>query len=360
MYVDKIKITDFRNYKSAEADFSRKKNIIIGENAQGKTNFIEAIYLCAFSRSFRTNRMTELIRLGEKKTRIIAEAESEEIEKNIDITLLDNGRKIIKKNGKILRNATELLNNLVVVVFSPEDLGIIKYSPERRRNFIDKELSQLRPKYYESLRNYKEALKQKNALLKDNHGFSGMDLLDVYDNQLVRYGREVINYRSGFIDMLADRSWEIQDKISNGTEKLQIKYIRSSGSDDLDYNIRKSREKDMIRGFSSIGPHRDDIEFYINGRNSHDFASQGQQRTVALSLKLAEVRMTYEIMGEYPILILDDVLSELDLYRQRYLLGAIEDVQLFITSTEVNESVLSGIEGCHLYRVKEGNISREK
>lgn len=356
MYLKRMRLENFRNYESAQVDFNRNKNLILGENAQGKTNLVEAAYLCAFARSFRTNNATDFVKFGEEQANIRVEAVSEEIEKVIEFTILKNGKKMIKVDGKPVKKTADLLNNLVVVVFSPEDIGIIKDSPEKRRLFIDKELCQIRPGYYDCLKNYKEALRQKNVLLKDREALNRDEMLDIYDIQIVKYGSQIIDYRSAFINMLADRSWEIQHKISNGREKLEIKYKPSAEKRVLEERVRETRGKDKMRGYASIGPHRDDIEFYINDENAQKFASQGQQRTVALSLKLAEVKLTNEILGENPILILDDVLSELDIERQNYLLDSINNIQLFMTSTDVNEEILSKMKEKSIYRVKSGTI----
>lgn len=360
MYLKEMQLVNFRNYERADIKFDRNKNLFLGENAKGKTNLVEAAYLCAFSRSFRTNNATEFVRFGENFALIRIKAVSEDIERTIDFTVLKNGRKMIKVDGKPIKRTADLLNNLVVVVFSPDDIGIIKDSPDKRRLFIDKELCQIRPGYYESLKNYKESLKNKNSILKNKEIENANDLLDVYDSQIIKYGSQIIDYRSAFIDMLADRSWEIQHKISNGREKLEIKYKPSSEKRNLKEKILSTREKDKIRGYASVGPHRDDIEFYINKKNANKYASQGQQRTIALSLKLAEVKITKEIIGENPILILDDVLSELDIERQHYLMEAIDNIQLMMTSTDVSSEILERMKKKTVFLVDDGRISQEK
>lgn len=359
MYLKEMQLVNFRNYERAYIKFDRNKNLFLGENAKGKTNLVEAAYLCAFSRSFRTNNSTEFVRFGEDFAIIRIKAISQEIERVIDFTVLNNGKKMIKIDGKPIKRTADLLNNLVVIVFSPDDMGIIKDSPDKRRLFIDKELCQIRPGYYESLRNYKESLKSKNSLLKNREMSNIEELLDVYDSQMIKYGSKIIDYRSAFIDMLAKRSSEIQSKISNEKEKLDIKYKPSSEKINLEEKILKTREKDKIRGYASVGPHRDDIEFYINEKNAHKYASQGQQRTIALSLKLAEVKITKDVIGENPILILDDVLSELDFERQNYLMDSINNVQLLMTSTDINNGILERMKKKTIFRVDGGMIKKE-
>ena len=349
MRVNSLKLKNFRNYGELEVEFDHKRNIIIGENAQGKTNLIEAIYLCAFARSFRTSNSTDLIKIGEESCNVSVEAVSEDIDK-----------KMIKKDNKFLSRTAELLNNLVVVVFSPDDLRIIKDSPEKRRNFIDKEISQLRPSYFEALRNYKDVLKQKNSLIKQlkaNGSETKMrDMLEIYDMQLAKYGSEIIKIRREFVEMLSEKASKIQNNISKGRETLEIKYVESVAAENILDEIINSRERDIYNGHCSIGPHRDDLDFYINGIDAKKFGSQGQQRTVALSLKLAEIQLAEMILGENAVLLLDDVLSELDRERQSYLLNEIEDVQLFLTSTEVNSELLHGMKEGKIFNVKSGSL----
>ena len=406
MKINGLVLENFRNYKNLEIDFDESRNIIVGENAQGKTNLVEAIYLTAFARSFRTNNSADMIYFGESSGRVSADITSEEIDKNINITLRSDGKKMIQKDGKAVKRTAELLNTVVVIVFTPDDLRIIKDSPEKRRAFINRELSQMRPRYYEQLRRYNEALKEKNALLKgffnvrkktftradnlvlneaingseaagqggnpagasnpfDNSRRYNEDLLDVYDRQLADAAYEILRYRREFTEMLSDEAAEIMGNISGGREELKIEYktscnyvTASDGRDILFSQIRHNRDRDIYNGSASIGPHRDDLEFYINGNDARKFGSQGQQRTIALSLKLAEIRIARQMLGEAPVLLLDDVLSELDLDRQKFLVSEIDDVQLFITSAELNEEVTGALRGGTLFRIEEGSVTR--
>ena len=400
MKINSIILENFRNYKSLELDFDESRNIIVGENAQGKTNLIEAIYLTAFARSFRTNNTADLISFGESQGRVSTYITSEDIDKNINIVLRSDGKKMIKKDGKVIRKTTELLNNVVVIIFSPDDLRIIKDSPDRRRNFINRELSQMRPMYYDALRRYNEALKEKNALLKgyfnvkkktftradnislnelqssaaavfderspyDNSRRFNEEMMDIYDRQLADAGYEIIRFRKEFAEMLSSEAGEIMHKISGGREDLRIEYKTTcdfvtgpEGRDILFSQIFHNRDRDIYNGYASIGPHRDDIEFYINGNDARKYGSQGQQRTIALSLKLAEIRIAKQMLDEPPVLLLDDVLSELDLDRQRFLVSEIDDVQLFITSAELNDEVIKDLRGGTLFRIEEGTVTR--
>lgn len=358
MIVQRIELHNFRNYEHLELSFDSSRNVFIGENAQGKTNLIEAVYLCAFARSFRTQNSANMIQIDHSRGSVSLDLVSEDIEKNISIVLDRTGKKMIKKDGKVIRKTAELLNNLVVMVFSPEDLRIIKDSPEKRRNFINKEISQLRPRYYEQLRMYSEALKQKNSMLKENLRTGNFDenMLDIYDLQLAKYGSEIVRYRKNFIEMLSKRASEIQSGISGGKEELTLRYVSSMSEENAYEEILSARDKDIYSGHSSIGPQRDDMEFYINGKDARKYGSQGQHRTIALSLKLAEISIARDVLGENPVLLLDDVLSELDEERQTYLFREIEDVQLFITTTDVNSQILQKMSEGKIFHVKSGTI----
>ena len=370
MKINSIRLENFRNYDKLELEFDEHRNIIVGENAQGKTNLIEAIYLTAFAKSFRTNNTGDLVKFGENLANVHINFENDEINKEISIVLRQDGKKMVKIDGKTAKKTADLLNNVVVIIFSPDDLRIIKDSPEKRRAYINRELSQIRPKYYELLRNYTDVLKQKNALLKNmnnshNSRTFNEDMLDVYDRQLADFAYEIIRYRKEFVDMLSQDAAEIMASISNEKENLRIEYKTScdyitatEGRELLYKQFYHNRDKDLYAGYSTLGPHRDDIEFYINDTDAKKYGSQGQQRTIALSLKLAEIRIAKRLMGESPILLLDDVLSELDLDRQKFLVNQIDDVQLFITSAEVNDEIIGSLNGAML-EVHEGSIIKK-
>ena len=330
----------------------------MGENAQGKTNLVESVYMCSFARSFRTSNSTDLVMFGKDMCLISADIESSSFDRKIGISVTRQGKKMIKKDGKPVSRTAELLNNLVVVIFSPEDLRIIKDSPDKRRNFINKEISQLRPRYFECLKNYNDALKQKNALLKNDVIMD--EMLDIYDSQLAYNGYELVKYRRNFVDKLSACSSELQSRISQGRETREITYSESCRADSAEQMMAEfaaSREKDRMYRSASIGPHRDDLEFFINGKDARKFGSQGQQRTIALCMKLAEVRIARDVLMENPVLILDDVLSELDIERQKFLLKEIDDVQLFITSTELGDEMISEMKDASIFNVSCGNIT---
>lgn len=358
MKINSLSLRNFRNYESLDISFNPSRNIIVGENAQGKTNLVESVYMCSFARSFRTSNSTDLVMFGKDMCLISAEIESSSFDRKIGISVTRQGKKMIKKDGKPVSRTAELLNNLVVVIFSPEDLRIIKDSPDKRRNFINKEISQLRPRYFECLKNYNDALKQKNALLKNDVIMD--EMLDIYDSQLAYNGYELVKYRRNFVDKLSACSSELQSRISQGRETLEITYSESCRADSAEQMMAEfaaSREKDRMYRSASIGPHRDDLEFFINGKDARKFGSQGQQRTIALCMKLAEVRIARDVLMENPVLILDDVLSELDIERQKFLLKEIDDVQLFITSTELGDEMISEMKDASIFNVSCGNIT---
>ena len=360
MRINSLSIENFRNYESLNLDFSNLRNIIIGENAQGKTNLIEAIYLCAFAKSFRTNNSADLLMFGKELAVVNANITSEDIDKNIRICINNRGKKMISKDSKLVQRTADLLKNFVVIVFSPEDLRIIKDSPEKRRSFLNTEISQLSPKYCEHLRQYNEALKQKNALLKDSFSNSYDDsILDIFDDQLSTHGFEIIKARRNFIKGLSEKANQIQNSISGEKETLNIRIdetINASSAEDFKNELLARRDNDKNYGMSSAGPHRDDLIFLLNDKNARKFASQGQQRTIALSLKLAEIEIAKEVLNETPVLLLDDVLSELDIERQNFLINEISDVQLFITTTELSDLLKSKIKDANIIKVKNGNV----
>ena len=358
MLVKEIVLKDFRNYENLELSFDSSKNIFIGENGQGKTNILEAIFLCAFARSFKTNIAAEMIRFNCESASVKTVIESEELEKEINIILHKSGKKMIKKDGKILNKTTELLSNLIVIIFSPEDLRIIKDNPEKRRYFIDREICQIRPKYQDALKKYNDLLKQKNALLKEQREDIDIDLLDVYDEQLAELGKVIIKQREEFIKLLGEKTSRIQKEISGGREELVVEYKKNCEEGNILERIKENRERDIFFGYSGTGPHRDDIEFFLKGKEVRKYGSQGQQRTVALALKLAEIEIVRDIVGENPVLLLDDVLSELDENRQKYLLNEIENVQIFVTTTEKNSLFFENPRNISIFNVSGGTAQK--
>ena len=367
MYIQNIELTDFRNYTTLSLELHEKVNIFLGDNAQGKTNLLEAIYLSSFAKSFRTSKDTEMIRFNRdfSKIKIRAIKDAEPIEIEIVITKKGKG---IKLDGVKLKKTSELLENIYTVVFSPEDLKIVKDEPERRRKFINTELCQLSPSYYINLSNYKKILKQRNILLKDikqNKVSPEMEsTLFVWNEKLSEYGSKIMLQRYDFIEKLKVISLKLHENITNYNESLEVTYEPkvkffhdfASQQEEFKKVLQASLSSDIKNGSTGFGPHKDDIALCVNGVDIRKFGSQGQQRTAALSLKLAEIRLIKEETGEDAVLLLDDVMSELDSTRQNFLINSLGDVQLFITTTELSDEVRYALPPGKTFYVRSGSI----
>lgn len=363
MYFKEIKLRDFRNYENQKIEFHPKVNIITGKNAQGKTNLLEALYIMSLGKSFRTNKDCDLIKFSKEKA-VISTITSKE-NRNIEIEFAYfQGDKTIKINGLKTQKHSEILENVYTVIFSPEDLKIVKDEPEKRRRFINIELCQIRPIYYKNLARYKKILVQRNHILKQET--LNKELLDVWSEELYKTGSKIILDRAEFVKKLDKLSRKIHSNITDGNEKLEVYYDSNVPvKEGLHQQIDEFRAKtiqnfknDISRRTSTIGPHKDDLTILINGYNVRDFGSQGQQRTAALSLKLAEIELIKEETGETPILLLDDVLSELDFSRQKFLINSLQDVQLFITTTEISDYVKDSLKDNFTFTVENGSINK--
>lgn len=356
MKVKSLKIKNFRNYDLLSLDFDDFTNIFYGNNAQGKTNILEAVYLSATTKSHRGTKDRDIIRFGEEEAHIEVIVEKKEIPYQIDMHLKKNSPKGIAINKIPIRKASELFGVINIVFFSPEDLNIIKNGPDKRRRFIDLELSQLDKIYLSHLSNYNRVINQRNRLLKD---LRDLETLDIWDIQLVQYGNEIRKRRKYFIDELNQIVSHIHDKLTGGKENLQLVYEPNCANIPLEQAVKRNRDKDIRIKSTSVGPHRDDICFLTNGIDIRRFGSQGQQRTAALSLKLAEIELVKKIINDKPVLLLDDVLSELDKYRQNYLLESIDDIQTLITCTGVEEFVNKCFSINKVFHVHNGQVSKE-
>ncbi len=362
MYIKNIELKDFRNYESLSLNFNKNVNLILGKNAQGKTNLLEAIYICSIGRSFRTNKDSEMIKFGRDFARVYIEILKDDIDKSIEIIYSKDSKKFAKADGIKLRKTSELLENLYLVIFSPEDLKIVKDEPEKRRKFMDRELCQIKPAYYDSLSNYKKILMQRNAYLKESD--INRSMLDVWDMQLAKYGAMIMSLRNYFLKDLSQTAAEIHNKITNEKENLEIKYApnveffenRKEQEEKFYEKLKESYDSDIRQRTTTKGPHKDDFELFIDGINVRSFGSQGQQRTSALSLKLAEINIIKEETGCEPVLLLDDVMSELDMERQEYLVRTLSNVQLFITTTEIPEILIKKFSNYTTFNVEGGRI----
>ncbi|TCO78069.1 DNA replication/repair protein RecF [Marinisporobacter balticus] len=345
MYLENLKLINFRNYNNLTLNFHAKINVFVGNNAQGKTNILESIYLTSAGKSFRTTKDRELIKFDKDQAYIKVEGKKRYTDIVVALKLDMNKKKQIKVNGVTLTKNAEILNNVYVVVFSPEDLKLIKEGPSERRKFIDNEISQMKPNYFYHLTQYNKVLMQRNNLLKKiNHHRKYMDTLHVWDEKLLELGTRLIKEREKFVQRINPLSRLIHRKITESKENLEVKYMTNidvkntfeATMESFRCKLKESLTIDLQRGSTTVGPHRDDLGVFVNEVDIRSFGSQGQQRTSALSLKLAEIELIKGETGEYPILLLDDVMSELDINRQKFLIKALRDVQIFITTTEVD------------------------
>ena len=353
MYIDKMKLINFRNYENQEIQFNKNINIIYGDNAQGKTNILEAIFLSSFGKSFRTSKEKELIRFGQDK--LMVEANFQKKDRDGKIRIEIGSKKQITVNGIKIKKLSELLGNINIVIFTPEDINILKDGPAGRRRFLDMMIGQLRPNYVHNLNLYIQTLEQRNNYLKQIKELNKpQEMLEIWDEKLAEYGEKVYLYRKEFVDKIINKINDIHKKITDEKEELKIEYISNCSKKNEYLKILNERRKlDIIKGFTTKGVHRDDFVIYINDREVGVYGSQGQNRTVILSLKLSELNVVYDKIGEYPILLLDDFMSELDEKRRKNFLENIENTQVIITGTDKVD--LSTID-CSLYNVQKGEI----
>lgn len=338
MKLQSIHLKNFRSYSNADVSFSPDVNSIVGKNAQGKTNLIEAIYFACIGKSFRTSKEKELIKWGEERAAISIVAKNEFREKKIDVILQKSQKKIVRMDGINIRRIGDVLGEVPIVFFSPDELKLVKESPEERRRFMNIDISQTNKRYFYLISRYEKILDNRNKLLKSTQNKDViLETIDIWNKALASAGLKIANERKQFIREIAPYAEKANEFISNG-EKLQIVYKGIDVESEEEYikKLEKSFDKDFKLGFTSFGPHRDDIDIFLNGVEVKSFGSQGQQRTAALSLKLAELEIIRERTGEYPILILDDVFSELDENRRKRLLKFTNRCQTFITTTDIN------------------------
>lgn len=360
MIIKSIQLENFRNYETLSLDFKKGTNILYGENAQGKTNVLEAIYVSATTKSHKGSKDREIINFDKEEAHIRTYLEKEGMEYKVDMHLRKSKSKGIAINGQKIKKAADLLGLLNIVFFSPEDLSIIKNGPAERRRFMDMELCQLDKFYLYNLNQYNKIINQRNKLLKDFYNNSDfMDTIYIWDGQLISYGQKIIERRELFTNQLNDIIYNIHKSLSGGKEEIKIKYEPNVKKEDLEQMIKKSRDRDIRFKQTSCGPHRDDFSFTVNGLDIRKYGSQGQQRTVALSLKLSEIELVKKITNDMPVLLLDDVLSELDSNRQNYLLNNIGNIQTIITCTGLDEFINNRVEIDKIFKVIEGTIQSE-
>lgn len=370
MYIESLKVKNYRNYNDTDIHFENKVNVILGENAQGKTNIMESIYVLAMAKSHRTSNDKDLIRWDEEYAKIEGRVQKRNSSVPLELVISKKGKKA-KCNHIEQQRLSQYIGNLNVVMFAPEDLHLVKGSPQVRRRFIDMEIGQVSPLYLHEYNQYQKILRQRNHYLKLLQMKKQKDLamLEVLTEQFIQYAVKIIQKRFEFLALLQKWAEPIHSGISRNLEMLKIEYKPSvdvSESMSLskmieEYNqkFEKVKQREIDRGVTLFGPHRDDLAFFVNGRDVQTFGSQGQQRTTALSLKLAEIELIFAEVGEYPILLLDDVLSELDDYRQSHLLNTIQGkVQTFVTTTSVEGIDHATLREAATFKVVRGNIEQ--
>ena len=357
MIIKSLELMNFRNYEFLDLKFSEGTNILYGDNAQGKTNVLEAIYLSATTKSHKGSKDKDIVCFDKEEAHIRTYLAKEGIEYKIDMHLRKNKSKGVAVDGQKLKKAADLLGLLNVVFFSPEDLSIIKNGPAERRRFVDMELCQLDNFYLYNLNHYNKIVNQRNKLLKDMYFNPQLkDTLNIWDSQLISFGSKIIERRRMFVGQLNEIIYGIHKKLSGDREELIIKYEPDVEIDDFETILKKNQEKDIKLKQTSVGPHRDDFSFMTGNIDIRKFGSQGQQRTAALSLKLSEIEIVKKITKDTPVLLLDDVLSELDSNRQNYLLNSIGNIQTIITCTGLDEFVNNRFEINKVFKVVEGTI----
>ena len=360
MIVKSLELKDYRNYNNLNMQFHSGTNILYGENAQGKTNILEAIYLCGTTKSHRGSKDKEIVMFHEEEAHVRVILEKNQIPHRIDLHLKKNKAKGVAIDGIPIKRQSELFGMLNLVLFSPEDLYIIKNGPSERRRFLDIELCQLDKIYLSNLTNYNKVLIQRNNLLKQiSFNRNLMDTLYVWDEKLMEYGRKIIETRNDFIIRLNDLVGQIHKRLTGGKEELILHYEPNVKCSDFEGKLKKSLERDLALKMTNVGPHRDDLNFMSADVDIRKYGSQGQQRTAALSCKLAEIDLVKSVIKENPILLLDDVLSELDRQRQTHLLNSIGDIQTIITCTGLEEFINHRFQYNKIFQVVNGAVTSE-
>ncbi len=367
MIIQSLELSNFRNYSFLNMEFDKGTNILYGDNAQGKTNILEAIYVSATTKSHKSSKDKDIVNFKEEESHIRTYLEKEGIQTRVDMHLRKNKSKGIAIDGVKIKKAAELLGILNVIFFSPEDLSIIKNGPGERRRFVDMELCQLDNFYLYNLNHYNKIVNQRNKLLKDLYLNPALkETLTIWDMQLVSFGSKIIERRLKFISQLNEIIGQIHSNLSGRKENLQIQYEPEVTLEEYEQKLLQNQERDIKLKMTTVGPHRDDFSFMVTGldengqqmENTIDirkFGSQGQQRTAALSLKLSEIELVKRITRDTPVLLLDDVLSELDSNRQNYLLNSIGNIQTIITCTGLDEFINNRFKINRIYKVTNGS-----
>ena len=361
MQIKKLFLQNFRNYERENFDFSDGLNVLVGKNAQGKTNCAEAVFYLCTGASLRIRHDKQLVKIGAESAKIFAEAQNRYGKVTIEAEISENKRELRVNGSRITKNA-DLMGHINSVFFSPQELRLIQDGPDERRRFMNISISQTSPAYYTALLRYNKILDQRNSLLKDRDISMVLDTLPVWDEQLCKYAAVIVKKRKEFLEGLSPIASEMHAFLTDGAETLELKPDKKYEGDEEEIQktllrrLSNNYEKDLRLGFTTVGPHRDDLDFFISGIDAKAYASQGQTRTAALSVKLAEVETFKRLSGEYPVLILDDVMSELDLPRRKKLVSRISGLQTMLTCTHA-ERVLYGAEANKI-RIENGKIKK--
>ena len=356
MWIKEIKINDFRNYKQQEIKLNPNINLFYGENAQGKTNIIEAIFLSSMGKSFRAKKDKEMIKVNSEKSEV--EIQYQKIDREGKIKIELSNKKSVFINGIKIKKLSELLGKVNIIIFTPDDINILKGSPQNRRRFLDIMISQLKPNYMYYLNLYAKTLEQRNNYLRQiKEEKKGENLLEIWDEKLIEYANVIYQYREEYMEKIKEKIQKIHQEITNKKEEINIEYLSECQTKENYLRLLKERRKlDIIKGYTTKGIHRDDFIVYINGKQLDIYGSQGQHRTVILSLKLSELNIVKEEIGEEPILLLDDFMSELDDNRIKSFLEKIDNTQVIITCTKKikveNKEIL-------IYNVEEGKVKKQ-
>ena len=355
MFIKEIYLKNFRNYDEQKIELNESANVFFGNNAQGKTNILEALYFCALGRSFRTHKESELINFKDSFSNIVVNYEKNNRDNCIEISLNKKNSKVIKFNGIKLSKNSELVGHINLVIFSPDDIMILKQGPALRRKFLDILISQLKPKYLHELNEYNKILEQRNAMLKSKK----IDTIDIWNEQLAKQTEKIYSYRKEYIDKLQEKLKVIHPGLTENKETIEIKYkTRFKDKETFIEILNENKNLDLLRGYTSEGAHREDFEISINGKSLNLYGSQGQHRTAVLALKIAELKIIKEEIGENPVLLLDDVTSELDEHRVMSIFEVVKDYQVLITCTDIN-SVLKYdclTKNIKLYNINNGHV----
>ena len=333
MFIKEVYLENFRNYKNQTIQLNENVNVFYGNNAQGKTNILEALYFGAFGRSFRTNKEGELINFEDSASKINITYEKNDRLNKLDIALNKKEKKTIKLNGIKLSRNSELVGNINIVIFSPDDIIILKQGPSLRRKFLDILISQLKPKYLHELSEFNKILEQRNNLLKSKK----LETIDIWNEQFPQKAEIIYKYRKKYVQKLQEKLEEIHPELTNEKESIKIKYItRFKSKEEFLEILNQNLNLDLLRGYTSEGPQREDFEILINDKSLNLYGSQGQHRTAILALKIAEMKIIEEEVSDSPILLLDDITSELDEHRIQAIFNSVNKYQVFITCTDIN------------------------